>query len=70
MARKIIEGANALEATLSGVRDSVRKRIMRNSVNRALTIVAREVRSSSMARDSFSRSHHLCSSLSSPVLPM
>ena len=46
MARKIIEGANALEATLSGVRDSVRKRIMRNSVNRALTIVAREVRKS------------------------
>jgi len=43
---KIIEGANALEATLSGMRDSVRRRIMRSSVNRALTIIAREIRKS------------------------
>jgi len=44
MTEKIVEGARALEATLKGLRDSVRKRIMRSAVNRALTIVGREVR--------------------------
>jgi len=42
----IVEGAKALEATLKGVRESVRQRIMRSSVNRALVIVSREIRKS------------------------
>lgn len=42
----IVEGANALDATLQGVRDSVRKRIMRGAVNKALVIVAGEIRKS------------------------
>lgn len=46
MTQTIVEGANALEATLTGLRESVRKRIMRNSVNRSLTIIAREIRKS------------------------
>lgn len=43
---QILEGANALDATLDGVKDSVRKRIMRGTVNRALVIVASEIRKS------------------------
>lgn len=46
MPKQVVQGARALDATLKGVRDSVRKRIMRNSVNRALTIIAGEIRKS------------------------
>jgi len=46
MTQSIVEGAKALEATLGGMRESVRKRIMRTAVNRSLTIIAREIRKS------------------------
>lgn len=42
----VIEGIKALEATLKGLRTSVQKRIMRNTVNRGLVIVAGEIRKS------------------------
>ena len=46
MAESILEGAKALEATLKGVRDSVRKRIMRKAVEKSMVVVAGEIRKS------------------------
>ena len=44
--KAVIEGVKALDAALTGVKNSVRQRIMRGSVNRALTIIGGEIRKS------------------------
>lgn len=54
---QILEGAKALEATLKGMKFTVQRRIMRNSVNRALTVVAREIRKSVPA--AITRGHNM-----------